>query len=324
MLANAEGTHNELKQLYLHRIEEALSEGVLNPQDSKPDETTKSSGVSSESVPGLDQLIAELNSLIGLHQIKQCVNQRIHYIKFEQLRRSKGLKSPELSLHMVFHGNPGTGKTSVARLLSKIYKALGVVSKGHLVETDRSDLVAGFVGQTALKVKAVAEKALGGILFIDEAYALRRSDDPMDFGNEAIETLLKFMEDNRHDLVVIVAGYPAEMRRFLDANPGLQSRFNESLNFPDYSPEELNEIFLRLCNEADYKLSQSAQAKLFEHLRNAYRERDSSFGNARLVRNVFERAIKNVASRIFQNGQSDSSALELIEDSDIEAATSSP
>ena len=166
---------------------------------------------------------------------------------------------------------------------SKIYKALGVVSKGHLVETNRSDLVAGYVGQTALKVKAVAEKSLGGILFIDEAYALKRRDDSQDYGNEAIETLLKFMEDNRQDLVVIVAGYPFEMNRFLEATPGLQSRFNKSLNFPDYLPEELMQIFLHLCGESDYKLSEAAQHRLSNYFQAAYQKRDSNFGNARLV-----------------------------------------
>jgi len=274
-----------------------------------------------ESTPSTEILIAELKSLIGLKDVKEDVAELTNYIRVQQLRRAKGLKSPEISLHMVFHGNPGTGKTTVARLLSKIYKALGVVSKGHLVETDRSDLVAGYVGQTALKVRSVAEKALGGILFIDEAYALKRSDDPQDFGNEAIETLLKFMEDNRQDLVVIAAGYPVEINRFLDANPGLQSRFNKSLSFPDYAPEELMEIFLRLCMESDYKLSEPAQVKLSAYFHVAYQNRDSRFGNARLVRNIFERAITNVANRVVQDPQADSSALELIEDSDVTAAT---
>jgi SpoVK/Ycf46/Vps4 family AAA+-type ATPase len=222
---------------------------------------------------------------------------------------------------MVFHGNPGTGKTTVARLLSKIYNTLGVVSKGHLVETDRSDLVAGYVGQTALKVKRVAKKALGGVLFIDEAYALGRSDDPQDFGNEAIETLLKFMEDNRQDLVVIVAGYPTEMKRFMDANPGLQSRFSKSLNFPDYTPEELTDIFLRLCEESDYKLSDSARSELSNLFNAAYQNRDLAFGNARFVRNVFDKAITKLANRVAQDPRADTSTLEMLQDSDIIAAS---
>lgn len=287
----------------------------------KKSSATSMSTVLSDSVPALETLLGELNGLIGLAQVKQDVADLANYIKVQQLRRARGLKSPEISLHMVFHGNPGTGKTTIARLLSKIYKELGVVSKGHLVETDRSDLVAGYVGQTALKVRAVAEKALGGILFIDEAYALKRGEDSQDFGNEAIETLLKFMEDNRQDLVVIAAGYPVEMKRFLDANPGLQSRFNKALSFPDYAPNELMDIFLRLCKESDYKLREAAQATLSDYFRVAYQNRDSKFGNARLVRNIFERAITNVANRVVQNPQADNSALELIEDSDITFAT---
>jgi stage V sporulation protein K len=275
----------------------------------------------SNSIVSIGALLDELNGLIGLVQIKRDVADLANYIRVQQLRRSRGLRTPDISLHMVFHGNPGTGKTTVARLLSKIYKELGVVGKGHLVETDRSDLVAGYVGQTALKVRAVAEKALGGILFIDEAYALKRSDDAQDFGNEAIETLLKFMEDNRQNLVVIVAGYPVEMRRFLDANPGLQSRFNKALNFPDYAPGELMEIFLLLCKESDYKLTDAAQMRLSNYFDSTFRNRDSKFGNARLVRNIFERAITNVANRVVQDPQADNSALESIEDSDIASAT---
>ena len=200
-------------------------------------------------------------------------------------------------------------------------KHLRVVSKGHLVETDRSDLVAGYVGQTAPKVKAVAEKALGGILFVDEAYALKRSDDAQDFGNEAIETLLKFMEDNRQDPVVIVAGYPLEMKRFLHANPGLQSRFNKSLSFPDYKPEELIDIFLRFCSESDYRISEAGRLRLSTCLKDAYQARDLKFGNARLVRNIFEGAIRQLANRVAQNQQADKALLELIEDVDIASAT---
>jgi AAA+ superfamily predicted ATPase len=280
-----------------------------------------STTASSDSIPALQPLLAELDSLIGLSQVKRDVAELTNYLRVQELRRAKGLKSPEISLHMVFHGNPGTGKTSVARLLSRIYKALGVVSKGHLVETDRSDLVAGYVGQTALKVKAVAEKALGGILFIDEAYALKRGDDGQDFGNEAIETLLKFMEDNRQNLVVIVAGYPVEMKRFLDANPGLQSRFNKSLSFPDYKPEELIDIFLRFCSESDYRISEAGRLRLSTCLKDAYQARDLKFGNARLVRNIFEGAIRQLANRVAQNQQADKALLELIEDVDIASAT---
>jgi ATPase family protein associated with various cellular activities (AAA)/AAA lid domain-containing protein len=294
----------------------STSSGKGSP--SKPQVTvaeTIQSGVS------IETLLGELNRLTGLKEVKKDVADLTNYIRVQQLRRSKGLRSPDISLHMVFHGNPGTGKTTVARLLSRIYQALGVVSKGHLVETDRSDLVAGYVGQTALKVKAVCEKALGGILFIDEAYALKRSGDPQDFGNEAIETLLKFMEDNRQDFVVIVAGYPEEMNRFLDANPGLQSRFNKSLSFPDYSPEELMEIFLRLCDDSDYQLSDAARSKLSDCFRAAYENRNAKFGNARMVRNSFEKAIRNVANRVVQDEHADAGVFELIEATDITSFT---
>jgi AAA+ superfamily predicted ATPase len=315
LLLNADGPPSNKSQRLFAEYNSLLQGSVSGAQ------RAVSTVISSNSNPGLETLLGELNSLIGLGQVKQDVRELANYINVQKLRRAKGLKAPEISLHMVFHGNPGTGKTTVARLLSKIYRALGVVSKGHLVETDRSDLVAGYVGQTALKVKAVAEKSLGGILFIDEAYSLKRGNDSQDYGNEAVETLLKFMEDNRQDLVVIVAGYPVEMKRFLDANPGLQSRFNKSLSFPDYQPEELMQIFLRLCTESDYKLSEDARVRLSTYFQVAYQKRDLKFGNARLVRNIFEKVVTNVANRVVQDSQTDSSALELIEGSDVATAT---
>ncbi len=297
-------------------VKEGKSQAATNPSAA----VAASPGISADSAGGLEALLGQLNNLTGLRQVKQDVAALANFIKVQQLRRALGLNTPEISLHMVFYGNPGTGKTTVARLLSKIYKSLGVIRKEDPVETDRSGLVEGHIGGTALKVKAVAEKALGGILFIDEAYALKRSDDARDFGNEAIETLLKFMEDNRHDLVVIVAGYPVEMKRFLNANPGLESRFNKSLSFPDYEPDELMEIFLRRCNESDYRLSEPAYASLSKYFHSAYQNRDSKFGNARLVRNVFDKAITNAACRIAKSHKADISALASIEESDIIAA----
>jgi stage V sporulation protein K len=218
---------------------------------------------------------------------------------------------------MVFYGNPGTGKTTVARSIASLYRALGVLSKGQLIETDRSGLVAGYVGQTALKVKEVVQRSLGGMLFIDEAYALKPGAGGNDYGDEAIETLLKLMEDHRDDLVLIVAGYTDRMREFLDANPGLKSRFNKYLVFDDYSPSQPMNIFRKFCDDSDYSLSTEAAAKLERVFQEAFSKRDQTFGNARLARNVFETAIANLATRIIRIDNPDRVNLELIEEEDV-------
>jgi AAA+ superfamily predicted ATPase len=246
----------------------------------------------------LDELLAELDSLCGLDKVKADVKSLINLVKVRKLRQQADLPVPPMSLHLVFLGNPGTGKTTVARLLAKLYHAIGVLSKGQLVEVDRSGLVAGFVGQTALKTSEVIQKALGGVLFIDEAYALANEDAPNDFGKEAIETLLKGMEDHRADLVVIVAGYTELMGRFLHANPGLESRFNKYFYFEDYDGGQLLDIFRSLCQKNGYTLDGEAEkfaADLFDRL---YRERDENFGNARDVRNLFERAVSRQSDRV--------------------------
>ena len=203
-----------------------------------------------------------------------------------------------MSLHLVFLGNPGTGKTTVARLLAGIYHAIGVLSKGQLVEVDRSGLVAGFVGQTALKTGEVVQKALGGVLFIDEAYALASQDNANDFGREAIEVLLKGMEDHRDDLIVIVAGYTGPMEKFIHSNPGLESRFNKYLHFDDYDAGQLMEIFRSMCRKNGYSLSPEGEAWAEGALRTLYEERDENFGNARDVRNLFERAVARQSDRV--------------------------
>ncbi len=248
--------------------------------------------------PTLEELLAQLDELCGLAKVKEDVKGLINLVKVRKLRQEAGLPVPPMSLHLVFMGNPGTGKTTVARLLAKIYHAVGVLSKGQLVEVDRSGLVAGFVGQTALKAQEAIDKALGGVLFIDEAYALANQDNPNDFGREAIEVLLKGMEDHRDDLIVIVAGYTDLMGDFIHANPGLESRFNKYFYFEDYDGGQLAEIFRSVCKKNGYTLDEETDKAAAEAFQVMYDRRDENFGNARDVRNVFEAAIARQANRV--------------------------
>lgn len=261
-------------------ISEKSEKPASQTQAAKPEEK--------EEIPPkekIEDLLAELDSYVGMDAIKTEVRSLINMVQVYKLRREHDLPTTDMSLHMVFSGNPGTGKTTVARIMSRIYHSLDILSKGQLVEVDRSGLVAGYVGQTALKTQKVIEKAMGGVLFIDEAYALNGKSEN-DFGQEAIDTILKAMEDHRDDLVVIVAGYTELMDRFIHSNPGLESRFNRFLMFEDYTPEQMVAIFKMQCKKGCYVLAQGTEELVRDFI--AEESADDSFGNARGVRNLFE------------------------------------
>lgn len=279
--------------------------GNINPNEI-PEEDVK-----------LEDLMEELNELTGLDAVKKDIKSLINILKVNKMREERGMKQPAMSLHMVFSGNPGTGKTTVARLLAKIYKCLGVVSGGQIIEADRSTLVEGYVGQTATKTKAVIESALGGILFIDEAYTLTAGKDGKDFGQEAVDTLLKMMEDNRDNLVVIVAGYTDLMEEFVESNPGLRSRFNKYIVFEDYTGEQLYDIFMSMCKKQDYIPNEPGRKYAKEYLSSLAEAHDDNFANAREVRNYIERSIARQASRIVELDDVSDKQLKTLTKSDL-------
>lgn len=269
-------------------------------QEAPPQEAAKEQAASEsqeKAEEGFDELMEKLNGLVGLQQVKKDVKSMINSLKLNELRKERGLQQVPVSRHLVFAGNPGTGKTTVARLLAKIYKEMGILSKGQLIETDRAGLVGEYIGWTAPKVTKVVESALGGVLFIDEAYSLNGGDGK-DFGREAVDTLLKLMEDHRDNLIVIVAGYTDLMEKFLSTNPGLKSRFNKYITFPDYAPEELLAIFEGMCKQAQFILSDDAKEYLGQAFEELYARRKADFANGRTVRNYFEKAVTNMGDRL--------------------------
>lgn len=265
----------------------------------------------------------ELDDLIGLDAVKGEVRSLANYVKVQKARKEKGLKTTSLNYHLVFTGSPGTGKTTVARIVARIYKDLGILKKGHLVETDRSGLIGQYVGQTAPRVNQMCDSALGGVLFIDEAYALTQSDASTDYGKEAVATLLKRMEDDRDRLVVIVAGYTNEMKKFIDTNPGLESRFNRYIHFPDYSADDLYKIFRQYLRKNQYTITKEGAQLVQEHLEHKVATKDRNFGNARYVRNLFEKTIQAQANRIAKAGRVNDQELVEITFTDIKKAIGS-
>ena len=288
----ADGTKTSDKDKEKEKAEEAFppAEAPQAAAGSTPDKGEKKEPEKSA--------MEELDELIGLGTIKEDVKELVALVKMQKMREAKGMKTVPVSLHLVFSGNPGTGKTTVARILARLYKEIGVLSKGQLVEVDRSGLVAGFVGQTAIKTQDKIKEAMGGILFIDEAYTLNKEGGQGDFGQEAIDTILKAMEDNRKDLVVIVAGYTDLMKKFVESNPGLKSRFNKYMEFPDYTADELIQIWEMNCRKYNYTFSLEAKEMIEDIIKKREASKGENFANARDIRNMFETIITNHATRV--------------------------
>lgn len=288
----------------------AIEAGVIEVREETPDR---------ESRRPLEEVMAELEGLVGLGSVKTEVQSLINVLALNRKRVESGMEPADITFHLVFTGPPGTGKTTVARLYGELLGAMGMLSGGHLVEVSRQDLVAEYVGQTAVKTDEVLDRSVGGVLFIDEAYSLSASGSHNDFGREAVETILKRMEDDRENLAVVVAGYTGEMSEFIDSNPGLESRFTQTIEFPSYSPEELLQIFYLMAHGAGYRLTSEAHAAVWSNLYKAWTARDESFGNARYVRKLLEMVTREQANRLASIPSSSPDQLMTVEESDIPA-----
>jgi SpoVK/Ycf46/Vps4 family AAA+-type ATPase len=289
----ADGVTEEEELVGLSIVKQKLIDGYS--EEHEEDDEAQSDDTPTDT---LDSINEELGKQIGMANIKAEVSTLFNLLKLQKVRRERGISVAPVSLHSVFSGPPGTGKTTIARLIGKIYKQLGLLEKGHVVETYRAGLVAGYVGQTAEKVEEKIREAIGGVLFIDEAYTLKPENSSNDFGQEAIDIILKRMEDYRDKIVVIVAGYPDEMERFLSSNPGLKSRFNRHFNFDHYTPCELVQIYQKFCADNEFSLDENAKSVLTEQVELICKKRDKNFGNGREMRNLFERTLENQANRL--------------------------
>lgn len=291
---------NELQYWLLTHEELDQQRQEIRQKDESTEEPLKAVEVKQPKNESVEDVLAEIDTLIGMDNVKKQIHTFINFIKVQRIRSERGLPMAQITKHAVFNGPPGTGKTTIARYLGRIYRSLNLLNRGHIVETDRAGLVAGYVGQTAIQVNEVVEEALDGVLFIDEAYSLSPEQAQNDFGQEAIDTLLKRMEDHRERLAVIVAGYPQEMKRFIESNPGLQSRFSRYFYFDHYQPQELLQIFDLFIAEINIVLTGQARTALHKLFQNLYNERTKRFGNGRLVRNLFEKIVEKQANRIAQ------------------------
>jgi SpoVK/Ycf46/Vps4 family AAA+-type ATPase len=309
-MMKADGTVDSKEEERLRQITDLITRSTTVPGETAPEEPEEET---------LEEVMAKIDKLVGMKNIKEEIQTFINLVKVQKAREERKLPTTPLSLHAVFYGPPGTGKTTIARILGKVYRALGLLEKGHLVETDRAGLVAGYVGQTATKTDEAVQKALDGILFIDEAYALSSRSGEKDFGQEAIDTILKRMEDYRERFAVIVAGYPDEMETFLESNPGLKSRFSRYFYFDHYSPEELIQIFDIFIKGGAYTVSEKGREKMLTLLKESHANKTKSFGNGRLVRNLFEKMVERQANRIVNIAPLTDEILCTLTDEDIPA-----